>query len=242
MSEEGKKYGASARGLWRRVYGYQNTKPQLVEVVDVASATTRSIDLAKTLRHRDFYYIDGITANYIPSIPPPPIPTGSFAEYDEGIIFVNTNAFSYMGNFNFTFSNNPIVVLSIEDALPGTENVNLFGINPGVSNFTFGFSSDFSGSIRYRAIYSPTYPALATSSFTASMSASAGSVNPGGLAYYTASFAALPLAPFEVRQTIWVEDALGEDVAFITQVSSSSEISSDLSSEFSKTVHYIAFN
>lgn len=242
MSDEGKKYGASARGLWRKVYGYQNTKPELVAVVDISTSTTRSIDLNKTIRHRDFYFIDGITANYEVTV----APTGSLlAEYDEGLVNVNTTNLSYTGNFNFTFSNTPIIVLSIENAALYGNNLNVFGFSVDASQFSFGFSSDFSGSIRYRAINAASYPAYATSVYTASITASAGTALPGGLSYYTASFAALLSTPFSFKETSWMlgtNIAQGPDVSIITQTSSSTEATSEFSSELQSTIHFIAFS
>lgn len=245
MSDEGKKYGSSARGLWRRVYGYQNSKPQLVEVIDTQTSVTRSIDLNKTIRHRDYYIVDGITANFAPFVPPVPPPTGSLAEYDEGIVEVNTSAFVYAGNFNFTFSDNPIIALSIEDAALHGGNLNVFGISLNTSQFTFSFSSDFSGSIRYRAINAPTYPAYVTSAYTASITASAGTASPGGLSYYTASFSALPSTPFSFRETPWylgLNVSQGPDVATFPQTSSSVGATSEFSSELQSTMHFIAFS
>ncbi len=40
------------------------------------------------------------------------------------------------------------------------ENVNLYVDSISTTNFTVRFSSEFSGSIRYRAIYNSTYPAI----------------------------------------------------------------------------------
>jgi len=240
MADEGKKYGGPARGLWRKVYGYQNAKPQFVEVVDILTATTKSVDLNKTIRFRDFYIIEGITTGFERTIVVP----SNLSEYDEGVIFVNTIADDYIGNYNFTFSANPIVVLSIESSALYGANLDVFGLTTTNNGFNFSFSSAFSGSIRYRAINALSYPAFVTSSFTASMTASAGIASPGGLSYYTASFATLSATPFYFAQTVWTNGTnvtLGASVGIFPETSSSSDATSNFSSELSNTVHYIAF-
>jgi hypothetical protein len=194
------KYGGNARNLWRKVYGYQNNKPQMVSVVDSITQVTYSLDLNKTLRHRDFFIIQGINSGSQFITEEVSFPT---AEYDEGLFHFSSISDHGTGSFNFTFSNFPTVVLSVESASLYGEGVNIFGGTSTPSGFTFGLSAPFSGSIRWRAIYSPSYPAVATSAYTASITASAGSAFPNGATYYTASFATLPGIPFSYRDTTW---------------------------------------
>lgn len=232
------KYGGRSRGLWRKVYGYSVNKPQVVSFVDTATETTMSVDLNRLVRHRDYFYIDGIIAGPTASAA---IVVNGLAEYDEDLIFVSGSDIG-TGFFNFTFSETPIVVLTPEtDAIWG-ENIQIYGLSLNTASFTFGISAPFSGNIRYRAIYSSSYPAYATSSFTSSITASAGSTNPGGVSYYTASFAALPGAPFRFYNTAWdLSGNMDVDVALQPQTSGSSTATIEISAPMSSSVHYIAF-
>lgn len=233
MSNQNLKYG-SGRNLWRKVYGYQNKKPQVSEIIDVSSNVTYSLDLNKTLRHRDFYIIKNIISET------PVAPATPLAEYDEGLIHFFSISDTGTGSFNFTFSNNPIVVLTVESASLYGENVNIFGFSYNTSGFTFGLSAPFTGSIRYRAIYSPTYPAYATSSYSASITASAGSVTVTNQTYYTASFSALPGNPFKFLDTAWDIGTL-HNVFLETQTSSSNSATVEISNELNSLIHFIAF-
>lgn len=236
------KYGGKSRGLWRKVYGYSVNKPQVVAFVDSTTNTTMSVDLNRTLRHRDYYIIDGIIAgetNFTPPAPPDPI--YAMAEYDEDLVSMAASDIG-TGFFNFNFTQTPIVVLSVEDDSEHGNNVQIYGLSLSTSSFTFGLSAPFTGNVRYRAIYGTTYPASATSSFTGSITASAGSTNPGGQAYYTASFAALPGVPFRFLQTAWdFNGNMDVDVGLQTQSSSSSGATTEISAPMSSSIHYIAF-
>lgn len=244
MADFSNKYGNRAKNLWRKVYGYTNKKPELTAIVDTVTSITYSIDLNKTLRHRDYYLIDGYVGPTIETPVPPPEPVTW--EYEEEVVGIGGDGESTIGgtiNFINQFSVVPIVVLSIESASLWGENLNIFGTDVTTTSFSYALSSEFLGTIRYRAIYSPTYPAYVTSAYTASITASAGTTITNGESYYTASFAALPATPFKFMQTAFgdITGTLGPDVAFSTQTSSSSEATSEISSYLSGTVHYIAF-
>jgi hypothetical protein len=237
------KYGGNARNLWRKVYGYQNNKPQMVSVVDSITQTTYSLDLNKTLRHRDFFIIQGLNSGSQTLTTESAFVT---AEYDEGLFHFSSITDHGTGSFNFTFSSLPIVVLSVESASLYGGGVNLFGGNITTSGFTFATSAPFSGSIRWRAIYATSYPAVCSSSYTASITASTGPpVIPLGSTAYTASFATLPGVPFSFRDTSWenvgiVTTGFG-DVAFTHETSSSSTATVEISAPAYSTIEFIAF-
>ena len=240
MSNENDNRYGSGKHLWRKVYGYNSPKPRVVEVIDTVAAVTYSLDLNKTLRHRDFFIIkDRIAGELeIPATPP------NLAEYDEGIVnFTDLTTTTGTANFNFTFSSTPYVVLTVESASLYGENLNIYGSFLNTTTCNFDLSAPFSGSIRYRAIYSPTYPAYVTSAYTASITASAGSANPGGLAYYTASFAGLPGPTFKFLDTAWDLSTLGmSDVGLVTQTSSSNNATVEISAPgMDADIHFIAF-
>lgn len=236
MANDDVKYGGRARGLWCKVYGYSVNKPVVVSFMDTTTSTTMSLDLNKTFRHRDYFIIEGIAGGQTAEVPAPP---SNLTEYDEGLVFL-TGGDSGTGSFNFTFSDNPIVVLTPDPAVLWGENVNVYGITRTTSGFTFGTSAPYSGAIRYRAIYSPSYPALCTSSFTSSITASAGTSVLTENYAYTASFAALPGSPFKFLQTAWHNGTM-HDVSFQTQVYDSDSANVEISAPVSTTVHFIAY-
>lgn len=241
MTDYSNKYGNRAKSLWRKVYGYRSYKPNETTIVDSETSVTYSIDLNKTVRHRDYFLIDGFVGASIQEPAPPLI----LAEYDEGIISVTDPNFPPTAFFNFEFSSSPIIVLTVESASFWGENLQIYGKDITTTDFTFEMSAPFLGTIRYRAIYSPTYPAYATSSYTSSITASAGIASGGGLSYYTASYAALPGAPFKFLQTGWDDgfppNTLGPDVWFTTETSSSVQTTVNFSSELNTDIHFIAF-
>lgn len=157
--------------LFRKTYGFSRRKPEVYEFIDVNSGITRSLDFQKVVRDRDFFIIrqgEGLAAASIPPEPPPP----PLAEYDEQLITFNGEDSLYQP-FSFTFSNSPIIVFAINDDNEGpfndeevVEGVNLFGLAVDATGFTIGTSAPYYGTIRYMAVYSPTYPALVTRSIT----------------------------------------------------------------------------
>lgn len=244
MSDFSNKYGNNARGLWRKVYGYNNRKPELTTIVDTVSNTTYSLDLNKTVRHRDYYIIDG----FVGAIQETPVEILPF-EYEEGLIYLNYDEFGNtmpeggIGFFTFPFTATPIVVLQIESASLYGENLNIFGTELTSQQFSFGLSAPFTGSIRYRAINMPSYPAYVTSAYTSSITASAGIANITGLTAYTASFAALPGTPFRFMQTVWdTSYSNNVDVHLETQTTSSNSATVEFSSDLTAAIHFIAFS
>lgn len=147
--------------LWRRVYSFRRRKPQVRTYINPATNVTHSLDLNKTVRHRDFFIIRGFeSASFPPTI---------IAEYDEGIITFSNTSFA-TAPFNFCFSGAPdAVVLTVDDTTDNTDNIIAYGLNFTSCSMSIGTSAPFSGNIRYRAARSPLgYPAQATSSLVPS--------------------------------------------------------------------------
>lgn len=243
MTDFSNKYGNRAKNLWRKVYGYRNHKPSETTIVETDTGVTYSLDLNKTIRHRDYFIIDG----YVGASVTIPTPTSSIilAEYDEGLFELTEESSYSQVYFNFTFSSTPIVVLTVESASKNGENLQVYGKFVQTNQFVFETSAPLSGTIRYRAIYSPTYPAYATSSYTSSITASAGTSNGAGNSYYTASYSALPGSPFKFLQTGWDNSApaltLGQNIWFTTETSSSTAATVNFSSQMNADIHFIAF-
>ncbi len=153
------------KNLWRKTYNIGPTRrpPVIESFVDSVSQITYSLDLQKILRHRDFFRIIKLSASFI--APTPPLVLG---EYDEDLIHFNNESYKSF-NYNFTFSSNPIVVYTQGTAAssqPNTENINIFGISKNTNGGVVGLSAPYSGTIRYRAAYAPSYPSYFTGSMT----------------------------------------------------------------------------
>lgn len=147
--------------LWRRVYSSRRRKPQVFTYINPATSVTHSLDLNKTVRHRDFFIIKGFESTSFPS--------GITALFDEALIYFNWED-EKTHNFTFAFPDNPhAIVMTVHDDVSSSGGVYLQGISYNSESMTIGASAPFSGSVRYRAIWSPLvpeYPATVTSSLS----------------------------------------------------------------------------
>lgn len=240
MADQSNKYGNN-RNLWRKVYGFQRRKPDRVELVDTETGVTFSLDLQKTFRHRDFFFIK-TTATASIFIPPPP----KIAEYDEGLVyFTNTDSASTL--FSTCFSNTPdAVVLTIEPGSNFDDNIIPYGIVFNSCSMSIGLSAPYSGAVRYRAVYSPLgYPANASSSFvpaSGTFSVSAGHITASFATEYTASYPPGDPSLNFFAQTAW--DFFGNhdnDVFMSEDVSSISGTTGTISAPLNNPIYFIAF-
>lgn len=250
------KYGNN-RNVWRKSYGTgQATRPpQLTtyEVFDVVSepvnfdpitgkplvSSSITIDLQKTVRHRDFFKTFGISGPII------------IGEYDEGLIhFNNVDTVSF--NFNVTFSGSPYIVFSMEGeaaAVQNTYNLNIYGLSVTNANGIVGLSAPFSGTIRYRAAYAEGFPAYfygksgSTTPTSGWFVASANKLNPDNQSYLSASWSAL-LAPIPVLFQTPFDDNLNFDANVAVQPQAgtlnNAGVISNLSAPISSSIYILA--
>lgn len=157
------------RNLWKKVSGqHLRQKPRVEFLVDQITELSYSLDLTKVTRFRSPYLIPK-GYHYIQ---PLSFVTG---EYQEGIIAVNGSDYEYF-EFSSSFTGTPSVVLTLENiSTSGSSNVFAIGVNS--SSFSYALSAEFYGQIRYRAIYSPSYPALVSSSYSSSFVACGGMIS-----------------------------------------------------------------
>lgn len=239
MANNDEKYGLN-RNLWRRVYGRTRQKPRVVQFFDSGSQKTISTDLTKTFRHRDYFNIQGINRKIslfdLPSI------SSSLAEYEEGLVAFN-NESSKTASFSTSFTNAPYVVYTVEPAGNNSDNVNVFGISvPTLTQMFIGLSAPFSGNVRYRAVYSPSYPIAASSPYTGSMQIYAGEVDITNATSYTASFS-LPTGTLEFRASF--HDSLSNsetNIQLINESLSTTQATNELTAESSGKIHFLAFS
>jgi len=239
-SNNDKKYGTN-RNLWRKVAGYGvPPRPQIATIADPATHITYSIDLQSTIRHRDYFEVK---PGFVVEIVTSPI-SYSFGEYDEGLIYFDSMTDESTAVFNFSFSGDPYIVLSMEDAYDNLGNVNIFGVVYDPTELTVRTSAPFSGTIRYRAIWAPSYPTIVTSSEPASASiaitASAGKVNASGETFNT-TYATLPAVPTYFYDTPWdtVDNGLS-NVSFYQATTSTTNASGSISAQYVNWFHFIA--
>jgi hypothetical protein len=239
------KYGAN-RNLWRKLYpiGSPRRAPETVNLVDPNTNVSYSLDLQRTIRHRDYFrIIQATSGSYVSTIT-----TGAYAvgEYDEGLIhFNNTSDASF--NYNITFSSTPFVVYTIEASAPAAlnqENINVFGFSKTTTSAIVGLSAPFSGTVRYRAAYATSYPATFTSAFTASMIASAGSESVVYVTAYTASYTELPSTPTIFIQSPINTSASGQPDVFLDPDETSFTVTTtntEFSAPYSGSIDFIAY-
>jgi len=235
------------RNLWRKIYpiGSPRRAPETVNLVDAETDLSYSLDLQQVVRHRDYFKIISVATSF----------SGSgggilLGEYDEGLIHFS-NETSKVFSYSFTFSNSPIVVFTVEDESPDqggvTENINIFGTTSSATGATVGLSAPYSGTVRYRAAYAPSYPYYFQSAFapiSGTFRASAGSLVIPSQAFFTASWTALVATPAKVLQSTWdTLSNLEANVAITLDAASVDADSaiSELSAPASASVHFIAY-
>ena len=167
-------------------------------------------------------------------------------EYDEGLIYyINSDSTNF--SFNFTFSNTPYVVFSMEESAPtgsNLQNVNVFGLAKNTSGGIVGLSAPFSGTVRYRAAWASSFPANFTSSFTASITASAGTIGVNYGVAYTASFAALTGVPSEFRNSTFNLSGSGQPNVFLDPdegTFTNTAVNGSISAPYSGVIDFIAY-
>jgi hypothetical protein len=234
------------RNQWRKSYpiGVPRRPPVIITETKLGTdgnTYTTTLDLNQTIRHRDVYKLLGDT-NDIANL---------LGEYDEDLIHFNNEEYKSF-SYNFIFSNNPTVVFSVnaaDVAQPNTENLNVFGIARNTGGGVVALSAPFSGTIRYRAAYSTSYPSYFTGS-VASISPTAGvfiaSVDrevPDNDSYVTASWAPLASAGPVIFQSPYDDNSNYDgNVALSTKygtLNSSSEVI-EISAPMSSSIYVLA--
>jgi hypothetical protein len=229
------------RNKFRRVYGYGlSRRPEMMTFLDPISNEHKTVDSQKFIRDRDFFHVPGL------------VPSGSnlvLGEYVEAQVgFAATEG--YFVTFPTLFSQNPIVTVETSQSnfndLDGSSDPNIVAWVTTVSTggFAVAFSAPFSGTILYRAIYSPTYPVQVDRSplFPGTLAfASAGTMNFSFETAVTMSWDPLSGTPQIVDTTPTGSTSDTYMDVFISQgVSGSSSVTADLSTAYSGTIAFIA--
>ena len=178
------------RNNYRKVYGYTRQPPQPFTFVE--NGEQKSVDANKFNVTREFYRISekiGTTVGHLDE--------NAFYEEDTIAFFSSTTkTLAFLREFPGT----PIVVVSVEPG--GDNNVNAYVASVSPSAFSIGVSDVFTGTVRYRAVYSPSYPVYVQNyphAPTTIIRVSAGTIDLTDQSYFSGSFpvmAGLPRAAY----------------------------------------------
>jgi len=212
--------------------------------------TKRSLSFVRDKRSQRATQLSFIDGGYIqsnnllaprtePGFPPMPPLALPAAEYDEGFVAV-VAATSIAITFGITFSSPPIFVAEADDL-----SVNVFGTSaPTTTGITLQFSAPFTGNIHYRATYSPTYPAYASSIYSPNLVIAASTITvPDTNTTQNATYSQLPSLPTNIRT--FAIDTIGNNLSNIfLSTSSETDSSADIllsSPAQNSRVDYIAY-
>lgn len=160
------------------------------------------------------YYITAITgSNYYSD----GAITYGYGQFEEGFVNFN-NEISVTKIFDLSFTGEPIVVLE-NMATDSLSNVNVLIESSSITSTKISLSDIFSGTIRYMAFYSPTYPAYFLSNSTTIRVSATSSIVPIGSSSYNLAFNALSTIPSYAYITNY--DYLSNGEANISSTSSS---------------------
>jgi len=222
---------------YKKSYNYERYEPKYETVkfsdesILIIDKTRFSIDRQYYLTPAPIYSLSGSnSAEY---------PIGEYEEYTYSFSSFTTGSTI---SFLTSFTNKPIVCIEILSSSNGLQNVSHFVKNINTTGFGIEFSSEFSGSIKYRAIFSSTYPAIVerTPDLPASFyTASAGTFYVDNSSNANITYSALPTTPTNIF--ISPED-VGNNLSQVNlEVSGSVNVSSSTINISSNTVSYINF-
>lgn len=231
-----RRYGQN-KNLWRKVYGYSGTKPNITQIIDSQTNTTYSVDANSIQRHRDYYEIRGPYESIYLS--------GGYAigQYDEGIIPFTMNGDTFASfNFSFNFSGRPYVVFTIDPNGQNQENIIAYGISVSTTGAYMGISAPYSGNIRYRAVNAPSYPAICSSSYSSAFTCSAGSAVVVNDTFYTANFTPMAGVNFFL-QTPWdFNNTNTSDVYLSASNITNGLVDTYISADYNNYIDFIAYS
>lgn len=193
------------------------------------------LDLNRFEIHRDLFVITTRIAGK---------PEGSsypIGTYEDDIV-VFSNESTKTVTFSQTFSQAPIVVINLEDN-SGFENVVAYLTAVSSTQISIGLSANYSGNVRYRAVYAAQYPALVydmPNSPGVSLLCTATKVDLINTNIFSASFESLGVVPTNSFYTAF--DYQGnQDVDVFISSSSVGETSGsgDLSAPISNRINFV---
>jgi hypothetical protein len=230
---------SSGRNKRRKTYGYERTTPDVVNVV--IDNVTRSFDKNTVVIHRDFFLIRDVFSSSFTSGSTPVV----YAEYDEDYISFNNTTVNSR-SFNITFTGTPYVTLVVEPPSGSNGgNIITFLDSHSTTQLTVGVSAPYSGNVRYRAIYSATWPAFVQRNVlepTLYYTASAGFVDLTYQTGFTASYTSVGSVPSYVFISTYDNNNNNQaDVAFVlTSSYSTTAVSGNVSAPMTDRIYYMA--
>lgn len=222
----------------KKVYGYERYQPTYIQVTIDEFGNTETLEISKLKIDRQYYLLPG-KKEYST------ISTASYfsGEYEENISLISSIVTQSTVTFATPFSSKPIIAIEILTSSNNLYNVNNFIKNVTVNGFDISFSSEFSGSFKYRAIYATNYPIIAErlpilpSNF---YTASAGIVSLNNSSTTAITYSNLYVTPTDLFLS--VEDNGNNTGQVFPQLSSSLTLTSavvDISSQTDSILHFI---
>ena len=175
------------RSLWKKSSATSvRQKPRVLELRDGNTQERYSLDISKVYRFRDTYRIEfGLPGEFYVDL--------VNGEYEEGLIWFD-NESSTTKVFDTPFTSAPYIVLETETVDFGSTVAACIFVDE--SSAVVAAPTEFSGSIRYRAIYATSYPAIVSSSYSSSFVAVGGAYPmPDGSDSFLTTFHTGLLAP-----------------------------------------------
>ena len=214
------------RATYRKFYQFGRVPPVLVTV------GTATVDANRFQVHRDYYLI--------------PVGEGDLGDpyavgiYEDDFIWFNHES-SKTVTFSQTFTEAPVVVVEV-DATNPLGNIASFILKVTSATLQVGLSSEFSGSVRYRAIQASSYPARIYSG-SVSFFGTATTVDVVASGVFSSSFAHMGGVPSSSFYSVYNYAGTGDmDVSFISSSTGSSTGAGDLSAPITNRVNFLGLS
>lgn len=213
----------------RKLYSTFRSAP-----VIITNDAGQVLDANRFQVHRDFFLIT-TKLGVVPST----FPVGI---YEDDYVYFDGQSSKTLA-FSQTFAEVPIVVLSLED---GTNQDNIIAYLTSISttHATIGLSANYSGSVRYRAVYSEVYPCMVYDNPNnpgLSFMCTATKVDVTSSAMFTASYEPLGTAISSSFYTAYdYQNNSQVDVFLLTGSVGVSSGSGDLSAPINNRINFLA--
>lgn len=220
-----------SRGSFRKVYGPTRQPPQLHSFVE--DGQLKTVDANKFHVNRELYLITdklGIGASQL----------GEGAVYEEDTISFTNESFKNV-EFLQAFTAAPIVVLTIDSGDDSNIMTHLTFVD--IAEMGVGLSAPFTGVIRYRAIYSPSYPVFVINyphAPSTVLKVNAGGIDVVNQSSFTTSFPAMSSLPASLYCTpVDVNNSGDVDVAVTDTSFTLTGIEGSLSSPITNRINFL---
>ncbi len=212
------------RNLYRKVVSYNRPVPKNFSTFDLLTLENKTFNMNVWERDRDYFKIvrNSTWLEY------------AFGEYEENLMYVDNDIVK--SNYYITpFSGIPIVTVALEGS---TENIVVYCKSTAIDSLTIGTSADYTGWVRYRAIYAPSYPTQFLSGGVL-ITATAASLPIAKTIQFTGSYGSFGTIPSGYYYSTF--GAVDSDVYVEASSVTNSSICADISEETTDNLNVIVF-